>query len=393
MTNNFLKSLELNGRFPAISMNITPLGKTQPIQMQYFTEYHFSSSILVPVDAFSFSFSAPDDENAFTSYVKEGDIVNITANNQNIVAGLVDQIEVEVDGRDGEKATVHGRDLMGQLEDNAAVSIDAKPLWGESMTAEAVARTLILGTRIKDIELSDVPMISTPLATEPGESRLSALLRFLEPLNTLAWMSPVGKLVIGRPNFSQNPRGTIVCNKKNRDSNVLNIRAVYSSASIPNRIVVMWSEIQSTQIGIPKSQIFENNALGPRRLYNAGHNVIKTVLTSLPHGADAQSLASAAAFIAANGANATVIQALGKRELARANTNELIVQAVVPGHFNDSGEIYMPNTVYTIDFDRGGVHENMYLYEVDWHLTKERGQYTVLHFCKLGTIVSDVRVR
>jgi prophage tail gpP-like protein len=310
-----------------------------------------------------------------------------------VATGIVDQLEVEVDGENGERATVNGRDLLGQLEDNSAVSIQKEPIWGQSISVEAASKKLIEGTRIQKVVLADAPSTPVLFASEPGESRLSALLRLCEPLNCMVWTSADGALTVGRPNFSERARGTLICNRRKRESNVFSMRATFSAAAIPNKVVVLWSDVQSTQQGIPPNQIFDNAAQGPSRLRKAGHNVIKTVMTSYPSGGDAQSLASAAQFQAASAANSTILQALAKRELARANFNEIIVQAVVPGHFNDQGDMYRPDQCYMIDFDRAGISEKMYLFSVEWNLSEERGQYTVLSFCRLGTMVSDARIR
>jgi prophage tail gpP-like protein len=387
------KRLEVSGRFPQVVLEIQPLLKgSQTIRFDKFTSYQFSSNMLVPVDAFSFSFVAPEDPNPFTSYIREGDIASLYADEEILATGIVDQIEVEVDGDSGEKATVNGRDLLGQLEDNAAVSINKEPLWGQSITLEAAAKKLIEGTRIQKVIASEAPTIAVLFASEPGESRLSSLLRLCEPLNCLLWTDPSGNLKVGKPDFASTAKGFLICSKSRRESNVSSMRATFSSASIPNKIVALWSDVQSTQIGIQANQIFDNSAEGPSRLRQNGHNVIKTVMTSYPSGGDAQSLSAAATFQAASAANATVLQALAKRELARANFNELLVHCVVPGHYNDNGEMYKVDTCYNVDFDRAGIQEKMYLYSIEYNLSEERGQYTVLSLCRLGTMVSDARL-
>ena len=373
-------------------MEIKPLNGARTYAFDQFTSYQFSSSIIVPVDSFQFEFCAPGDSKAFPSYVREGDIVTMYADGKVIATGIVDQIEVEVDGETGERARVIGRDMLGQLEDNTSVNIDTEPIWGQNLTLEQVATRLADGTRIEAVVPRDAPVTPTLFASEPGETRISSLLRMAEPLNCLFWSDAYGNLIVGKPNFAQGQQGKILCSKGKRESNVLSIRATYSATSIPNKLVVLWSEVQDTQIGIPENQIFDNAATGPTRLRQNGHNVIRTVMTSFPNGADAQSLASAANFQTASAANQTLLQALAKRQFARANMNELIVQAVVPGHFNDNGIAYRPDQTYMVEFDRGAINEKMYLFAVEWNLDMERGQYTNLWLCRLGTIVSDVRI-
>lgn len=390
---SFASRLEKKGQFPGLRLEITPLGQAQSRALDYFTTYQFSSSMMIPVDAFSFTLSAPEETKSFIDYIKEGDIASIYADNVQISTGIIDQIEIEVDGESGETATIHGRDMVGQLEDNSAVSINAKPFYTQNQTLIGAAKELINNTRIKNVVSKDAPTTPTLFATEPGETRLSALMRMMEPLNCLAWSSPDGDLYVGKPDFAQKEKGTLICSKKKRFSNVFSMRATYSATSIPNRVVVLWSDVQNTAIGLSPNQIFENNAAAPKRLLDGGHNVIKTVITSMPNGADAQSAAATAQFQVARAADTTILQALAKRELARANFNEVIINCVVPGHFNDNGELYKADTCYVVDFDRGNILEKMYCYAVEWNLTPERGQYTILSLCKLGTIVADVRIR
>lgn len=388
----FSQRLAKEGRMPPVRLEIKPVNPAmRPMSFDKFVEYHFSSSMVVPVDAFSFSFTAPNDIASFYDYAQEGDIVTIYADNSiPIATGIIDQVEIDVSDS-GEIATIHGRDLVAQLEDNLAVTLQKKPIWGAQMTVDAVVKNLIEGTRIPGYRLdSNVTKIGTLLASEPGESRLSCLLRYLEPLNLLLWADPSGYIRVGKPDFSSKAVSTFYCNKKRRESNVFSMRATYSAAMIPNTIVVLWSEVQSSLVGIPQNQIFTNAAKGPARLRNYNHHILKTVMTSIPNGSDPQSISSAAQFQAASAGNQTVLQALAKRELARANHQELIVQCSVPGHFSDNGSIYLPNQCYMIDFDRGGILEKMYLFAVDWHLNQERGAYSVLTFCRLGTIVADV---
>ena len=67
------------------------------------------------------------------------------------------------------------------------------------------------------------------------------------------------------------------------------------------------------------------------------------------------------------------------------------MQVMVAGHYNDKAEPYVVDTVYDVYFDRAGVSERMYLFQVDYEMDESGGQRSALYFCRLGTIVSDVR--
>lgn len=380
--------LEKNGRMPPVSLIVKPLDGSKNVVLDRFLSYNFTSSILIPVDTFDFNFVAPDDPLPLNKRIQNGDIVSLTAASFPLATGLIDAVETECDTEFGEKGNLNGRDLMAQLEDQDAISLDDKPIWANQYTIDQVMRKLAENTRITRFATRQAPVKPYLFATEPGESKLAALQRFLEPLNCLAWMDASGRMIVGRPNMAQAPRGTLILSKSRRESNVMSIKVNRSSTNIPNIIVPIWSGQESVTDRVPPEQRLLNSARGPSRLRKLGHRVPKTVVVSTPQGASPQELAGINTIVA-GGAN--LLQAHAKRELARHNIKEMTVQVVVPGHYNDRGEPYAPDQIYKIEFDRGDVDEKMYLYQVDYSLTEERGQMTSLHFCRLGTIVSDVR--
>lgn len=389
------RAIERTGRFPQISLLVQPLQSSPSSVIAFgqfsidkFLSYSFSSSVLTPVDSFTFAFAVPDGP-PLNELVTEGDIVSLSVNDVLLATGIVDQPEVETDHQFGEKGVITGRDLMGQLEDQDAISFDSTPIWGDALTLFNGVAKLCADTRINvgNIVLQgDTPTASNLLlATEPGESKLAALQRFLEPLNCIAWMSSAGKLVIGKPNMAQAPLGLIICSKELRYSNVLSMRVVRASTQIPNIIVPIWTGQETTVNRVSPEQALVNAAQGPNRLLKLGHRLPKTVVVSTPTGSDAQSLSGVNAFQAGAG---NILQAYAKREMARKNVTEIQVQAVVAGHCDENGQPYRTDSVYHVTYDRGGIDENMYLYQVDYTLSEE-GQKTNLYFCRLGSIVAD----
>jgi prophage tail gpP-like protein len=397
-----LKKLGKDGRFPPVRLLVRPLtapaGKANistattsaSVTLDRFLSYQFSSSVLIPVDSFSFSFVAPDGPPLY-DVMKDGDLVQLTANGVTLATGIIDTVDIETDREAGEKGTLNGRDLMSQLEDQDAISMDSSAIWVEETSIPDGVLELCADTRITaPLDLRSVPGGNEwLLATEPGESKLAALQRFIEPFNILAWMRGDGKMIVGKPNMAQAPSGTIICSKGQRTSNVLSIKATRSATSIPNAVVPIWA---GAEYIVNTQQAMKNKAFGPDRLYKLGHKTLKTVVISTPNAPEAQSL-SDLNFIQivdlVDGGN--LLRAYGKREIARKNTNELLVQAVVPGHYNDSGRPYVIDTTYNVVYDRGSVNEKMYLFQVDYDFSLDGGQMTTLHFCKLGTIVADLK--
>lgn len=278
MTDPLLRRLEKDGRLPGVELRVQPLNgpgeaRRPPRTLTRFLSYEFDSSLLVPVDTFSFTFAVPDDPRPFSAYFREGDLVQLACDNVVLSTGIIDSVEVDVDARNGERITVQGRDLLSQLEDQDAISANSDPVFARSAAIEAVFKLLTSSTRIQRLRVQDAPTRAYLFATEPGETKLSALARYMEPLNVLAWMDPDGTLVIGRPNMLQEPRGTLVLDKGRRESNVLAMKAVYAAALVPNIFLPVWVGQETVQARVAKSQQLLNASVGPARLLRLGHQL------------------------------------------------------------------------------------------------------------------------
>lgn len=381
--------LQKNGRFPPVSLIIKPLdGDRESIEIKQFLSYRFDQSIIIPVDTFTFTFTQPGSNQNFSEFVQEGDIAIVKANGVELSTGIIDMVEIET-AEDGEKVTVTGRDLMGQLEDNSAVDARNKPIWGNEVTVSQAIGLLTANTRIGAPIFQGIPGGPFLLATEPGESKLTALQRFLEPLNCLAWMSPTGRIMVGRPNMGGEPLDDLEMDREARFSNVLSMRATRSSTQIPNIILPVWSGQESTQEHVKPDQVVYNSSSGPTRLRKLGHIVQRAIVVSSPQGSSPQDLSDVNQIRVA-GSN--LLQAYALREIARANVNELIVQASVKGHYNSDLEPYTQDTIYNVSYPRADIDGKMYLFQVSYEFGYETGQKTSLSFCKLGRIVARTSI-
>lgn len=390
----FAEQVSATGRFPPVTLLITPLNPNiKPFTINRFLTYQFTQSMLIPVNTFSFTFAAPDDPRSIKQIVNEGDLVTLFANNVAMATGIIDQIAIETDAQFGETISLNGRDLMGQLEDHSMVSQDSEPIFFAKAPIESVIGKIIENTRIPGLIKQNAPSQAISFAGEPSESKLSALQRFLEPLNCLAWCDGVGKIRIGRPNMSQAESGRFFVSKSRRQSNCTDIKAIYSAATISNYIIPIWAGQEVVADRVAKEQGIRNAARGPSFLYQRGHRQIKTVVASLPEGTSPQDIAQLNFLQAAQSSKATLLQAYAKREFARQNQKELIVQVAIPSHYNANSVPYMVDTVYRIEYDRADIDEKMYCFQADYSIQESGGQVTNLYFCRLGTIVSDINVQ
>lgn len=387
---NFLAK---NGKFPPVTLQVKPIDPNRPsVELVKFTEYSFQNSVIVPVDSFEFKMRNPTLKGSLLDFIRDGDIAILKANGEVIGTGIIDTVNITTGVDGGEEVIVQGRNLLAQLEDQSTVNDIDDPIWGSKMSPEDVINALVLNTRINYFRLQQIPTLpSLPLfATEPGESKLSALGRYLEPLNCIVWMDPDGTIVVGRPDMGASSSGSFIMDRDNRVANCLSIQANYSSTRIPNIVIPIWTGQETVQSRVSPEQAIPNNAQRPKELLSQGHRVPKSVVISHPQGADAQALSEVNQITLVGGSN--VLQAYAKREIARSNIGEIGVQINVHGHYNSALEALMIDTVYQVVYPRASLNEKMYLHSVNYSLDEKTGQKTQLFFCRLGSIVADISI-
>lgn len=385
-----LDYIKKNGRAPQVSLNINPLNDTtaaprQQIQLSNFLAYQFSDTILIPVSAFSFTFAMPSTTGAINKYIQEGDNVELIAGGVTVATGTIDVVDIETTKDGGDVVSIMGRNLLGSLEDNSPVNSKQQTMWGNNIPLATAVGSVIQGTKIRGLITQQAPGGNFLFGTSPGESKLSSLLRFVEPLNCMVWGHPAGYMIVGRPNMGQSPLGDIICDRDKRFSNVESIKAIRASTQIPNIYIPVWQGQESIQSRVAAEQAIYNAAEGPKGLRLKGYQTQKCIVVSTPQGSDPQSLSDVNAIKVAN---SNLLQAYALREMAKANITELVVQANVKSHYNDDLIPFMIDQVYNVNYPRAGVQEKMYLYQVDYSCDAESGPRTSLNYCRLGCIVA-----
>lgn len=391
-----------NGRTPPVSLSIHALENlaTETV-LNRFISYRFSSSILVPVDTFECKVFY--EKTSGSRKPREGDIFVLRANGIAIASGIVDQLDMSTDPRSGTTLSITGRDLLGQWEDQDAVNLDSKIVWGKDYTVDQIVAALAVNTRIDASKLikRDCPRKPYLAATQPGETKLSAMQRFCEALDIYFWMDGTGRMIVGRPAMYQTPSGRYFCSSISRRSNCLAMSSTRASTQIPNIIIPIWNSQETVQSeNLPQKPINNDNP-GPKRLRSFGHRLPKAVVVSTPQGAAPQDLSDVNALLVAKqnigqgttsqaGAS-TILQAYALREMARANLKELKVQVNILGHFNDRAEPVQVDSVYRVQYDDDDIDQDLYLYEVEYTLDEKTGPMSRLFFCSQQCLVSRVR--
>jgi hypothetical protein len=386
-TNPF-KRLAEKGRFPGVEVLLSPLDPSPEADQAHalyavlVQPVRYRAGCVFRVRLHLARYAEPA---RFDSYGRHGDAAG--CDGKNLATGIIDYPSVETDVASGERGSIAGRDLVGQFEDHDAISLDSEPVFFTQTDVAGVFRKLKEGTRIPGLIDQGVPGGKWAFSTEPGESKLAALQRYLEPLNSLAWSAPDGKLIVGKPDFKQTPRGSLFILRKDREANVRSIKVTWAGATIPNIVIPLWSGAEFVQKAFKESAVY-NPAPEPNRLRQKGHVLVRSVVTSDINA----NTTSGQTELNRLGASGNLLRALAARLIARENMHEMLVQVVAYGHMNEDGEPYAPDQVYHVKYDRANVDEPLYVYGVEYSLTLERGQITTLYMCRLGCIVAGAEV-
>jgi prophage tail gpP-like protein len=198
-------------------------GRTATIKN--FSSYSFERTILTPASAFRMT--APDIDQAARRAIRSGDTVQLLLTNPAgqrvpVATGILDETDTHVSPANVEYL-LSGRDFLGQLVDNSVIDSANAIQNTQQVSLETIWKIVSKGTRVPaGYTPQQVPNGTFIFQTNPGETRINALQRYLEFANCLVWTKPNGQVVLGKPNFTQGTRGRFVLSSSNpTDSNVL----------------------------------------------------------------------------------------------------------------------------------------------------------------------------
>ena len=380
-----------NKQFP-IELEVLPIGESSGAKLKNFMSYSFDKNILTPASAFRFT--AGDTDFNVISSIRSGDTVGLWVRNKSgeknqIATGFVDETDCHTSG-EVEEFAVTGRDTISQLVDNSAIDSKNKIIMLSKITLKNAALELIKNTRmVQNIIDRSIPTGELLFRTNPGETKISALQRYLEYCNCLIWADVDGTAIIGKPRMHQASMGNLICKKSDpKLNNVLDIR---SRRNLTNAIRKIAVQLQTLSITDPTLSTVENKGeeILEKSNYLIGKSIYRTF--TLGNGEDAVNQIYQLGSNPTSNVITNIGQALAAREIAHSNMEILDVTCVVKGHINENGVPYDVDQVYTINYEKDDIDDDMYVYAVKYDLTEEHGMLTTLRLCKLYTIVADVR--
>lgn len=356
-----------------------------------FTSYEFDMNMLVPASAFRFTANGVSKEDRLA--IRSGDTSMLYARNVEgrefrLATGFIDETEFHLTAKNKDYLLT-GRDTLGQLIDNSAIDASNNIIHLAQASVASVANVLLQNTRMpKEVVQRNAPSGPLLFQTNPGETKINALQRYLEYTNCLVWALPDGRMAIGKPNMSQSSADTLAIRESDpRFNNVLEIRVKRAPALAIRTIAVQVQELGVTDPGqVTVANSDADVALLAKR--GVGRSVYR--LFSQGNGTDAVNQLNQ---VGGGGGLQSIGKGYALREIARDNIKTLEVTAVLRGHIDNAGNPYAYEKMYDVIVEDEDLQERMYCYACKYSYTKEQGPTTTLRLCRTNALVADVPQR
>lgn len=178
--------------------------------------YDVDSDLLIPADAWHVSLSTRS--GMLPAVVTEGAPVEVRVGDDLVMSGRIDEIDEEVT-REGLRFELSGRD-------GAAVLVDcSSPIFVAQMTSlEDVVAKIVRPLGVTEVRIdAAAARLKEKVNVEPGDTAWDTLTHAAEANGLWPWFEPDGTLVIGGPNYDQEPVATLVLRRNGDGNNALSI--------------------------------------------------------------------------------------------------------------------------------------------------------------------------
>jgi len=233
-----------------------------------FTSFELANDITAPSEA-SFELGNDGTWESIADYIALGTQYQVTLNDQLRLTGRVEMTDIPVDADGG---SVVRFTVRTKLADAFYASADPKVLVTNTSVKDfilalyaplgysegdfewdaATARNLLTGRISKKDKVDLEPLKTEQAKVQATESIFDAADRHLRRHGLMHWDSPDGKIVIGAPNDTQDPKYFLRMFRSNRgrENNILAATRTMDYSDIPSKIVV-----SGRKVGTPRRRL------------------------------------------------------------------------------------------------------------------------------------------
>lgn len=275
------------------------------------------SDLLTPADAFELELYTKD-STRLPSVLKEGAPCSLSLGNDRVLTGQIDEFEHDI-SRQGISMRINGRDRAAPLVDCSAPFV--------SMREASLAQ--ILDQVVKPLGIYQVEIRADKAKTlrrvqvEPGQSAWEALLQVAEANGLWPWVEPDGRLIIGGPNYTAAPVGTLILRMDGVGNNVQRLSVRRSIANRFSQITVLGQHGQYDNDGLDTKRAHLRSVIQDDTLARRGIFRPKVVIDS---SSENQDMATTRA----------------RKLLADSRLEGFEIRAIVQGHRANNGQVWNP---------------------------------------------------
>lgn len=385
------------------------------VVIKNFTEYEFNSHFLTPTDAFTFTIGAAKLTDEMKAALVVGAKVQLKINETIQSTGYIDSIEINSDRSSGTQYHICGRDVLSPAIDSQA---DPTIRFKDGQTLADILKALfkpfgwpdddsfdIANDASRNVKTGGTRRVSKkgkplksyvvkPLRPHGREGLFEFATRISQRFSLWIWPSADGKtLIIGRPDFEQEPIYKLFRNDDTLNTNVLDGSVKFDITDQPTVIVAEgaggggeWGRSRLRSITANTCVCTTDTTfLEPWKKYKDANRVDGHAFetpVAVPrnrvlylHDDEAQTQEQLDNYV--------------KRELALLQRKSLQVHYTVEGHGQmtpDGLKIWAPDTTVRVEDDIGRLHETLWVLSRTFIKSRHGGTKTRLELIRLNTI-------
>lgn len=311
------------------------------------------SDLLTPADAFELELYTKK-STRLPAVVREGAPCSLTLGSDRVLTGQIDEFELDV-SRQGIFMRINGRDRAAPLVDCSAPFVSMR----EASLAQIIDE-VVKPLGIDQVEIrADQAKTRRRVQIEPGQTAWEALLQVAEANGLWPWIEPDGRLIIGGPDYSTPPVGTLVMREDGEGNNVQRLSVRRSIANRYSQITVLGQHGQYDNDGLDTKRAHLRSVIQDETLARRGIFRPKVVIDS---ASENQDMATTRA----------------RKLLSDSRLEGFEIRAVVMGHRAPNGQVWNPGQRVRIYSDPHELDDTYFLMARTLRCSRGEGEITEL---------------
>lgn len=319
----------------------------------HWSGWSVESDLLTPADAFELELFTRDTA-ALPSVLVEGAPCTLTLGRDRVLTGQVDEFEHDVSRQDI-AIRITGRDGAAPLVDCSCPFVSMR----EASLAEVIDQ-VVKPLGVTQVEIrADNAKTRKRVQIEPGQSAWEALLQVAEANGLWPWFEPDGRLVVGGPDYTADPVGTLILRTDGQGNNVEQLSVRRSIANRFSQITVLGQHGQyvDEDYNVQKTHqkaVIQDDTLAKRGIFRP-----KVIIDSSSESQDMATLRA-------------------RKLLADSRLEGFEIRAKVMGHRAGNGQVWTPGQRVIVRSEPHGLNATYFLMARTLRLTRSQGSFTEL---------------